>query len=90
MPFFGKLDRLRSIFKCVIYNSETNYQRSNHQSAGMDLNGRPRQLDFWQGYHISKSRGPVGEYDFQVFLGYNYSKLTSNGRFTIQTNYFYK
>ena len=57
-----------------------------NKQPGTDLNGRPRRLDFWLGYHISKSRGPVGEYDFQVFLGHNYSKLTLNGRFTIQTN----
>ena len=36
-----------------------------------------------------ESRGPVGEYDFEVFLGHNYSnysKLTLNGHFSIQTN----
>ena len=48
----------------------------------MDLNGRPRLQDFWLGYHISKSRGPVGKYDFQVFLG----KLTLEGHFSLQTN----
>ena len=52
----------------------------------MNLNGRPRRLDFWLGYHISKFRGPVGEYDFQVFLGHNCSKRTLNGRFSTQTS----
>ena len=59
-----------------------------NNTTGMDLIGRPvaRGDYFWLGYPLSKSKGPVGEYDFQVFLGHNYSKLTLNGHFSIQAN----